>query len=257
MGFFLTEPMTETAAQRGRVHASRPARVRAKNRIGAPTTIRVLSSKYTDLETGLVMYPYRPYSPALGRWLVRDLIGEEGGLNLYGFIRNAAVHDVDPLGLSDCSCKAKWTVKPLGWETLTYDSRSGNVVATMRKVHITVEVTYDSKPVDLSGSMIRQQAVYMNVEVLRGPVSETLDDGSQSAVTGFWDQSEPQKNYGPVARFLVTFQTQRSLDLTDGLEPVPHPCKRISKVRWGYTVGVEGGKLLAAIWGPEELGTTE
>ena len=40
------------------------------------------------------------YQAEKGRWMSRDLIGEEGGLNLYGFTGNNAVHRIDPLGLS-------------------------------------------------------------------------------------------------------------------------------------------------------------
>ena len=41
------------------------------------------SSEYYDSETGLVYYNQRYYDPQLGRWLSRDPIEEEGGLNLY------------------------------------------------------------------------------------------------------------------------------------------------------------------------------
>ena len=37
------------------------------------------STKYTDDETDLVYYGYRYYSPALGRWMSRDPIGEVDG----------------------------------------------------------------------------------------------------------------------------------------------------------------------------------
>ena len=39
------------------------------------------STKYTDKESGLVYYGYRYYDPVEGRWLSRDPIQEEGGLN--------------------------------------------------------------------------------------------------------------------------------------------------------------------------------
>jgi RHS repeat-associated protein len=58
------------------------------------------STKQYDADTGLYYYGYRYYSPRLGRWLNRDPIAEEGGLNLYGFVRNAPVDLVDPLGLA-------------------------------------------------------------------------------------------------------------------------------------------------------------
>ena len=41
------------------------------------------STKYFDHETGLYYYGYRYYSPVLMRWLNRDPIGEDGGLNLH------------------------------------------------------------------------------------------------------------------------------------------------------------------------------
>ncbi len=59
------------------------------------------STKYQDDETDLVMYPRRPYSPATGRWLSQDPIGERGGLNLYGFVGNNPITRFDPLGLTD------------------------------------------------------------------------------------------------------------------------------------------------------------
>ncbi len=56
------------------------------------------STKYKDNETGLYYYGYRYYSSSLGRWLSRDPIEEQGGLNLYGFVNNDPVNYIDPLG---------------------------------------------------------------------------------------------------------------------------------------------------------------
>jgi len=39
------------------------------------------------------------YDPYLGRWLSRDPIGEEGGINLYGYVGNATRTTTDPSGL--------------------------------------------------------------------------------------------------------------------------------------------------------------
>ncbi|MGN0834757.1 MAG: RHS repeat-associated core domain-containing protein [Candidatus Spyradosoma sp.] len=46
------------------------------------------SSEFYDSELGLVYYNYRHYSPSLGRFLSRDPIEEQGGLNLYVFVGN-------------------------------------------------------------------------------------------------------------------------------------------------------------------------
>jgi RHS repeat-associated protein len=70
------------------------------------------STKYWDSETGLYYYGYRYYSPKKGRWLSRDPIAENGGVNLYGFVGNNGVFKIDLLGLydiliiSDGSCDA-------------------------------------------------------------------------------------------------------------------------------------------------------
>lgn len=72
------------------------------------------STKYTDDETGLVMYPYRPYSPGQGRFINKDPLWEiifkqigfndaiafhEG--NLYGFVHNRPINFIDPVGFGD------------------------------------------------------------------------------------------------------------------------------------------------------------
>ena len=44
-------------------------------------------------------YGYRYYDPLTGRWPARDPIEEEGGLNLYGFVRNDGANGNDMLGL--------------------------------------------------------------------------------------------------------------------------------------------------------------
>ncbi len=56
------------------------------------------STKYYDAETDLYYYGYRYYSPSLGRWISRDPIGEEGGLNLLSFCKNNSSLHIDPLG---------------------------------------------------------------------------------------------------------------------------------------------------------------
>lgn len=58
------------------------------------------STRYYDRETGLVMYPRRPHSPILGRFLCKDPIEEQGGWNLYAFVGNDPIDQIDPLGLS-------------------------------------------------------------------------------------------------------------------------------------------------------------
>jgi len=63
------------------------------------------STKYHDAELpgagdDLVYYGYRYYHPALQVWLNRDPIAEDGGLNLYAFVRNQPISRIDPVGLA-------------------------------------------------------------------------------------------------------------------------------------------------------------
>jgi len=69
-------------------------------RIGTVATIPIrLSAKYEDDETRFLYYGYRYYSPSTERWLNRDPIEENGGINEYGFLHNDNINRFDLLGL--------------------------------------------------------------------------------------------------------------------------------------------------------------
>jgi RHS repeat-associated protein len=57
------------------------------------------STKYLDSETGLYYYGYRYYSPELGRWVSRDPLGEEGGVNTLAIAGNDLINNYDLFGL--------------------------------------------------------------------------------------------------------------------------------------------------------------
>lgn len=57
------------------------------------------ASQLHDEDLDLYSYLRRPYSPTLQRWPNHDPIGERGGINLYGYVGNDPVNQVDPLGL--------------------------------------------------------------------------------------------------------------------------------------------------------------
>ena len=56
-------------------------------------------------DDGVTVYGFRFYSPGQGRFLNRDPIEEQGGLNLYAFVGNDPVNHWDYLGLC---VEAKW-----------------------------------------------------------------------------------------------------------------------------------------------------
>jgi RHS repeat-associated protein len=63
------------------------------------TNVMQFSSMPRQANSGLSLFMFRGYDPALQRWITRDPIGEMGGINLYGFVGNNALGWVDPLGL--------------------------------------------------------------------------------------------------------------------------------------------------------------
>ncbi len=66
------------------------------------------STKFTNHVTGLCYYGYRWYDPKEGRWLSKDPIEEEGGINLYGFVQNDGVANIDKLGLALHAFDGTW-----------------------------------------------------------------------------------------------------------------------------------------------------
>ncbi len=54
---------------------------------------------YAHQPSGLNLTKYRAYDPNTGRWLSRDPIGENGGINLYEYCDDNPISRRDPLGL--------------------------------------------------------------------------------------------------------------------------------------------------------------
>ena len=57
------------------------------------------STKQLDAETGMNYYGYRYYAADSGRWINRDPIAENGGVNVYELNLNNTVNLIDCLGL--------------------------------------------------------------------------------------------------------------------------------------------------------------
>jgi RHS repeat-associated protein len=62
---------------------------------------------YYHAPSGLHLAWFRAYDAETGRWLGRDPIGEDGGVNLYGYVGNGPVSAIDPLGLFDGNASNK------------------------------------------------------------------------------------------------------------------------------------------------------
>ena len=84
------------------------------------------STKYYDAETGMYYYGRRFCLLALCRWLTRDPIEEQGGVNLYAFCANSAICRIDPLGAF--SFNLMWRM-PTAEEQVKINSAVQSVVA--------------------------------------------------------------------------------------------------------------------------------
>jgi RHS repeat-associated protein len=120
MGFYLTEPMTGTAAgascarpPTSHSQSIRMAGLASKEPHRGPTSSRILSSKYRDEGTGLVYYGYRYHSATVGRWVSRDPAAEQVGVNVYLYSANTPAVAVDRLGLFPC-LSPLWLPAPPG-----------------------------------------------------------------------------------------------------------------------------------------------
>ena len=135
-----------TRFRKNRIFSNRPSRQRrswfpASRRVvllgpfGEPLTTPTglaaempfrFSTKYQDAETGLYSYIFRPYDPLTGRWLSRDPIEEDGGVNLYGFVENDGIDGIDALGL----WKRKKTVTA---SVAIFEAENGDTIAGLAK----------------------------------------------------------------------------------------------------------------------------
>ena len=67
---------------------------------------------YFHQPSGLNLSMHRAYNPALGRWISRDPINENGGTNLYGYVGNDPINEVDPLGLYPLTITVNTVIRP-------------------------------------------------------------------------------------------------------------------------------------------------
>ena len=74
------------------------APIRGRNN-SVEATFQTIGRYYHHEGSGLELSLYRAYDASLGRWLSRDPIGEQGGINLYGYVGNNPINAIDPLGL--------------------------------------------------------------------------------------------------------------------------------------------------------------
>ena len=125
------------------------------------------SCEYHNDITGLVEYIYRKYDPAIGRWINRDPLEEQGGVNLYVVCTNSVISAYDMYGQD-------WIDNIANFSAGVGDSLTMGLTSWLRKrldidcavnyssgSYITGEVTEFAveTTITLGGSMLRKIAI--------------------------------------------------------------------------------------------------
>ena len=77
------------------------------------------STKPQEAHNNWYYYGYRYYDPTTGRWPSRDPIEEDGGNNLYGFVGNNSINQIDILGEKLSLATGKYKLNSLPANTRT------------------------------------------------------------------------------------------------------------------------------------------
>jgi RHS repeat-associated protein len=105
-------------------------------------------AEFLDSDSGLYNYGYRFYHPNLGRWISKDPIEEEGGINLYGMLNNSPQNNIDLLG-NEAKC-------PQGWKEVHRPSGENDVTSKQRQDtvfwrHLRTRYSFVWEPLGVSG----------------------------------------------------------------------------------------------------------
>ncbi len=124
------------------------------------------STKEWHGPSGLYDYGFRFYSPGMGRWMNRDPLQEEGGVNLYAMVGNNPINDVDEygeVGLKELRDSAiKWVDEQLFGKPKNYSSDEDGEV--QRAVDANAQVKQTGPKAAVVG-----MEVYMAVMPMPGP----------------------------------------------------------------------------------------
>jgi RHS repeat-associated protein len=88
--------------------------------LGTTPTDFNFTGLYRHSKSNLDLAVFRAYDPDLGRWLSRDPIEEQDGLNLYAYVHNTPSNAIDPYGL-----------KKTGWFATGPDAATAGAIADL------------------------------------------------------------------------------------------------------------------------------
>jgi RHS repeat-associated protein len=186
------------------------------------------SGKYQDPHTGWLYYGYRYLDTVNGRWVSRDPIGEEGGLNLYGMCQNDLIGKWDLIGKSAHDAVA--TIKrtdgnPFGtYGTITFKAVTGGYPEFKAK---TIELPYGRYNAGGKSGMINfpvkssATGYLRRTANLKSPQSEAAKTSIPASILGAWAGPGDNSDLGQLALNSSLWQGQHDVYIHAGRYP-PH-----------------------------------
>lgn len=142
-----------------------------------------------DGQGEIVLTLFRAYDPELGRWLSADPIGEEGGMNLYGYVGNDPINGWDPYGLYE----------PGSLYKLIGGGLANGLANRMQIPQVGKEIDREAKKNCISGNLLR--GLLLNETATRlggGNIEGIISWGREEFGGGFGTYGPAQ--LGPAAR---------------------------------------------------------
>jgi RHS repeat-associated protein len=127
-----------------------------------------------------VMYQARPYDPNLARWISRDPIRENGGINLFAFVNNNPINKIDPAGKSSGTAGDEAAAAGIG-ASIDAGEGAADLVALNRAEAVVNEVENINALEGMAGDSDAVLNQFNNIEELiqeAGPF-KTLRHGEQ------------------------------------------------------------------------------
>ena len=172
----------------------------------------------------------RWYSPSTGRWFSRDPIEEQGGANLYGFVRNNPVNWIDTHGDSVGS----WLIWPWNWfgQRLSYRTINGPTTGDCGMLAAWDIQWLLSSDAANGGHIVQYIHVYFDVKDCKGnSIKHPSDDGDWDFLEA-WKINKGEKTTGAAEDDSYSILgagscTKGSVTISgtaryyDGLDPLP------------------------------------
>ena len=166
------------------------------------------SSKRIDPETGFIFYGRRFYLPETGRFLTQDPLGLEAGPNLYAFVSNSPLLNLDLYGLiennpSEIPYVFDYNLDRPAWTNLNLDKSSTTPI-----------ITYTAGSVELpKGKIFFVNGIKTTLEEAQEYSSLLSSYGDGVKISGIYNPTQGIKDPIKAARGMLYFRTPASFEI--------------------------------------------